>query len=98
MAVTSSATYLHSLPDQESPEERQLNNERKRIQSMVRDYQRNPKGYNAQMLASLERMATQYGIPFARAADQGNALEKTGAFVGGIVDSVLLDFIPDKWY
>ena len=81
-----------------TPEERQLKNERKRIESMIRSYQRNPKNYNAQMEASLERMATQYGIPFKREVPEANIAQKGGAFIGGVVDSVLLDFIPDDWY
>ena len=83
---------------QETPEERQLRNERKRIESMIRSYQRNPKNYNAQMEASLERMATQYGIPFKREVPEANFAQKGGAFLGGVVDSVLLDFVPDSWY
>lgn len=85
-------------PSETTPEERQLKNERTRIESMIRSYNRNPKNYNAQMEASLERMATQYQIPFKRQVPEANIAQKGGAFLGGIVDSVALDFIPDDWY
>ena len=84
----------------QTPEERQLKNERKRIESMIRSYQRRPENYNPQMLASLERMATQYGIPFSAYAggEKASFVENTGAFLGGIGDAILLDFVPDDWY
>ena len=83
-----------------TPEERQLRNERKRIEAMVRSYERNPKNFNPQMTASLERMATQYGVMFNKYDPDNSAgiIRKAGTFLGGVLDAVALDFIPDDWY
>ena len=83
-----------------TPEERQLRNERKRIEAMVRSYERNPKNFNPQMTASLERMATQYGVMFNKFDPDNSAgiIRKAGTFLGGVLDAVALDFIPDDWY
>ena len=79
-----------------TPEERQLRNERKRIEAMVRSYERNPKNFNPQMTASLERMATQYGVMFNKYDPDNSAgiIRKAGTFLGGVLDAVALDFIP----
>jgi len=50
------------------------------------------------MVASLERLAMQYQIPFRREVASAGFAQKAGAFAGGLVDAVALDFIPDDWY
>lgn len=81
-----------------TPEERQLKNERTRIESMIRSYERNPDNYNPRMVASLERMATQYGLIFNRVEKEASAGDKIMAGVGGFADAILMDLIPDSMY
>ena len=83
-----------------SPEHRMLKNERKRVEGYIRSYQRNPSNWNKPMIASLERLALQYQIPFKRHVPTatGGALGHAGAFAGGLADSIALGFIPDNWY
>ncbi len=88
-----------ALGVQMSSEERQLNNERKRVEAYIRRYNANPDNWNPNMVASLERMALQYQIPFKRQVPKANILQKAGAFLGGVVDAATLDFlIDDDWY
>ena len=95
MALPSLANYAGP---QISPEERQLKNERSRVNSFIRSYERNPGNWNPSMIASLEKLALQYQIPFRRQIEQKSAVHQAGAFLGGIADGVAFDFIPDKWY
>ena len=81
-----------------TPEERQLKNERTRIESMIRSYERNPDNYNPRMVASLERMATQYGLIFNRVEKEASTGDKIMAGVGGFADAILMDLIPDSMY
>ena len=81
-----------------TPEERQLKNERTRIESMIRSYERNPDNYNPRMVASLERMATQYGLMFNRVEPEASTGAKVMAGVGGFADAILMDLIPDSIY
>ena len=81
-----------------TPEERQLKNERTRVESMIRAYERNPNNYNPRMVASLERMATQYGVMFNKVEKQASTGQKILAGVGGFADGILMDLIPDSFY
>jgi|9_EtaG_2_1085328.scaffolds.fasta_scaffold11727_2 hypothetical protein len=81
-----------------SPEERMLKNERKRVQSYINDYERNPKKWNKGMTETLERLALQYQIPFKRAVPTAGVGAHIAAGLGGLVDSVAFDLIPDSWY
>jgi hypothetical protein len=97
MAIAAAGGTLGTL-SQVSPEERQLKNERKRINGYIRAYSRNPENWNPSMVASLERLTTQYGIPFQRQVPKAGVMQNIGASVIGAVDGVAMDFIPDDWY
>ena len=79
-------------------EERQLKSERKRILAYVRQYERNPGSFNETMTAQVEKLALQYQVPFRRIVPKASGLQNTGAFLGGLADSVVFDLLPDKWY
>lgn len=82
-----------------STEERMLNNERKRVESYIRDYHRDPKSWNSNMIMTLERLAIQYGIPFAKPAPSAGPIRNITATAAGALDSALaLGFVPDDWY
>lgn len=87
---TSQTTY--------TPEQRMLANERKRVSGFIRDYQRNPKKWNKGMIETLERLALQYQIPFKRAVPTAGVGAHIAAGMGGLVDSIAFDLIPDNWY
>ena len=79
-------------------EERQLKNERKRVLAYMRQYERNPQSFNNTMITQMERLATQYQIPFQRQVPKAGFGKNALAFGGGLADSVLFDLMPDKWY
>ena len=83
---------------QVSPEERQLRNERRRVKSYIRQYERDPGTWNNTMLQQLESLALQYQIPFKRQAPEATFLENLGAGSVGALDAALFDLIPDKAY
>lgn len=81
-----------------SPQERQMRNERKRVQSYIKSYNRDPKQWSNSMIQQLEQLSLQYQIPFKRQVQEAGALRQAGAALGGIADSAAFGFIPDKWY
>ena len=85
-------------PSQESPEVKAMKNERKRIQSYIRAYQRDPKNWSNNMIMQLEQMSAQYQVPFKRVVPEASAAWNAAGALGGVADSVALGFIPDKWY
>ena len=95
MALGSLSNYAGP---QITPEERQLKNERSRVNSFIRSYERNPDTWNPSMIASLEKLALQYQIPFRRHIPQKSVIHQAGAFLGGIADGIAFDLLPDKWY
>ena len=86
MAITSN---IMNQAQQISPEARQLNNERKRIDSYIRSYQRNPKNWSDTMVQQLELMATQYNIPFKREVEDASALWNMAGTAGGAIDAAM---------
>ena len=89
---------LTNQPVQLSPEERMLNNERKRVSQFINQYQRNPKSFNKGMITMLEKLALQYQIPFKRVVPTAGAGAHIRAGLGGMADSIVFDLIPDSWY
>ena len=81
-----------------SPEYRQLKNERKRVEGYIRQYQSNPNSWSTPMIASLEKLALQYQVPFQRIVPEATTGQKALAFAGGVADAIALDFMPDEWY
>jgi len=96
MAITSQ--YAINQANAISPEERQIKSERKRIDSYIRSYERNPKGWTNNMIGQLEMLASQYQVPFRRVVPEASIGAKAAALGGGIADSIALGFIPDEWY
>ena len=95
MAITSNiGQYQSSI----TPEARQMMNERKRVESYIRSYQRMPDNWSESMLNQLEIMAMQYQVPFKRQVPDAGALRNLGAMIGGALDSAAFGFIKDDWY
>ena len=81
-----------------TPEERQLRNERKRVQSYINSYERNPQNWTPSMITQLEQLTAQYQIPFKREVQDSSALWKAAGVLGGVADSAAFGLVPDKWY
>ena len=88
--------YGSSSSPKQSSEERMLNNERKRVEGMIRSYTRNPNAWSDPMLLKLEQLADRYDIPFTM--EKASALKKMGVGAVGALDAFLFDLIPDKSY
>lgn len=82
----------------EDPQAKALKNERKRVRSYIRQYERNPEGWSSTMIGQLEQLATQYQVPFKRKVPDAPWYRDAGAFGGGVLDSIAFDLIPDDWY
>ena len=83
-------------PQTVTPEERMMNNERKRVAGLVRQYQRNPEQWKPAMVTKLSQLADRYDLPFA--PNQASALKKFGTGAIGALDAMLLNLIPDDAY
>ena len=83
---------------QVSPEERQLRNERRRVKSYIRQYERDPGTWNNTMLQQLESLALQYQIPFQRQVPEAGFGRNLAAGVIGAADALVFDAIKDDWY
>lgn len=95
MAITGNYGYATAG---ETAETKQLKAERKRIQSYIRAYGRNPKNWSNNMIMQLEQMAAQYQVPFKRVIPEASLAEQALALGGGVADSVAMGFLPDKLY
>lgn len=95
MALTSN---FGMVGPQITPQERQLKNERKRVQAYINSYNRNPNQWTNSMLQQLEQLSLQYQIPFKRKVQEAGAIRQSVAALGGLADSAAFGFIPDKWY
>ena len=78
------------------PAEKAMLRERRRVESLITGYRRNPSRYDEPYVMQLEQLAAQYDIPFERAS--AGVARNTGAAIGGFVDSFLWDLMPDSWY
>ncbi|MBP02234.1 MAG: hypothetical protein CMM25_05455 [Rhodospirillaceae bacterium] len=96
MAITSQ--YAINQASGLSPEVRQVKSERKRIESYIRSYERNPKNWTNNMIGQLEMLSTQYQVPFRRVVPEATAMENLGAGLGGVADSLTFGLMPDDWY
>lgn len=82
----------------ETVEERSRKNERKRIMSMIRSYERNQDRYSPKEVLKVQQLADMYDIPWSPNRPKPTFAQKGAAFAGGILDTGMLDMIPDKWY
>tara|TARA_R110002020_G_scaffold246009_3_gene459738 strand:+ start:811 stop:2034 length:1224 start_codon:yes stop_codon:yes gene_type:complete len=82
----------------ETVEERSRKNERKRIMSMIRAYERNADRYSPKEVLKVQQLADMYDIPWSPTRPTPSFGQKAVAFGGGIADTAMLDMIPDKWY
>ena len=79
-----------------SPEERMMKNERKRVEGLVRQYQRDPDAWTPGMVTKLRQMSDRYDVPFG--VEQASSLKKFGVGALGALDAMALDMIPDASY
>lgn len=82
----------------ETVEERSRKNERKRIMSMIRAYERNADRYSPKEVLKVQQLADMYDIPWSPNRPKPSFGQKALAFGGGVADTAMLDMIPDKWY
>ena len=82
----------------ETVEERSRKNERKRVMSMIRSYERNSDRYSPKEILKIQQLSDMYDIPWAPNRPNPTFAQKGAAFAGGILDTGMLDMIPDKWY
>tara|TARA_R100001530_G_scaffold99404_2_gene69130 strand:+ start:27168 stop:28397 length:1230 start_codon:yes stop_codon:yes gene_type:complete len=82
----------------ETVEERSRKNERKRIMSMIRAYERNADRYSPKEVLKVQQLADMYDIPWSPDRPDPSFGQKALAFGGGIADTAMMDMIPDKWY
>ena len=82
----------------ETTEERMAKNERSRVMTMIRQYSRNPQRWSPKMVLKLQQMADTYDIAWSPQRPDPGFLRKAGATLGGVVDTMAFDLIPDKMY
>jgi len=73
--------------------------EMQQIYKQLGRYYDNPKSFNNEQLQLLQQKGARLGIEVPLAAkDKATALEQVGTAIVGVLDSMVIDFIPDDWY
>ena len=79
-----------------TPEERLYKNEKKSIEKLVWNYQKNPSSWSGERLEKLALLSDKYQVPFA--IKDPTVGQYLSAFTGGIGDAIVFGAVPDKAY